>query len=168
MLFDAMIIAKLPDVDDILPYPKVPAGVYEYDKAIYHFAYDKSKNPIMLNPFLIHSGEDVLEDGYYEVALSLDKEFLFLIQGGELKAKVPVIKVEEDKKIKEELEKQKTEQQEALEKTKKKNRKTKKLEDNIEHKSQLEMEAKIYDSKEGYYIIEYRKNEIKAWGYVPK
>ena len=163
-MLDDFQLPKIHEYEDTVISP-VRTGIYDYDKAVYRHALDKTPNPNLISPFVLFDGEKKLEPGHYELALSDDKKFLLLIQSQELKAIVPAIKVvykrsDEYKKRVDEIEKEKA-------KLQKKRKTTKKLDEELENIKQLELNAKIYDSKDGYYIIEYKKFNTYAWGYVP-
>ena len=165
-MFDDFKLPKIRDFDDLFPYKTQTVGIYDKEKAKYTLSLEKTQNPNMICPYTLRSGEDTLEPGYYEVALSDDKRYLLLIQSRELKALVPAIKVviqknsgAYEKRVKE-IEKEKA-------KLKKKRKKTDKLDKELANMRELELNAKIYDSKEGYYIIEYHSFNVHAWGYVP-
>lgn len=163
-MLDDFQLPKIREYEDIVIAP-VRTGIYDYDKAVYREALDKITNPNLILPYILFDGEKQLESGHYEIALSNDKKFLFFIQSQELKAVVPAIKVvqkrsDEYQKRVNEIEKEKT-------KLEKKRKSTKKLDEELENIKQLELSAKISDSKEGYYIIEYKKFNTYAWGYIP-
>lgn len=165
-MLDDFQIPKIREMEDILTYPAYETGIFDRDKAVYRLKLDKTKNPNMICPYLLKDGEDSIDPGYYEVALSDDKRYLLLIQSRELKALVPAIKVIEQKRSKS-YEKRVAEIEEEKAKLKKKNKTTKKLDDELANMQELELNAKIYDSKKGYYIIEYKKFNTYAWGYIP-
>ena len=120
----------------------------------------------MICPYELKDGEETLSPGYYEVALSDDKRYFLLIQSRELKALVPAIKVIQQKRSNA-YEKRVSEIEEERKKLQKKRKTTQKLDDELANMQELELNAKISDSKQGYYIIEYKKFDTYAWGYVP-
>lgn len=163
-MLDDFQLPKIREYEDTVISP-VRTGLYDYDKAVYRHALDKTPNPNLALPFVLFDGEKRLETGHYELALSDDRKYLLLIQSQELKALVPAIKVvykrsDDYQNRVEEIEKEKA-------KLEKKRKTTKKLDEELENIKQLELNAKIYDSKEGYYVIEYKKFNTYAWGYVP-
>lgn len=163
-MLDDFQLPKIREYEDTVISP-VRTGLYDYDKAVYRHALDKTSNPNLALPFVLFDGEKRLETGHYELALSDDRKYLLLIQSQELKALVPAIKVvykrsDDYQNRVEEIEKEKA-------KLEKKRKTTKKLDEELENIKQLELNAKIYDSKEGYYVIEYKKFNTYAWGYVP-
>lgn len=165
-MFDDFQIPKIREFEDIITFPAEKTGIYDKDKAMYIYRLDKTKNPNMICPFALRDGEDYLEPGHYEVALSDDRRYLLLIQSRELKALVPAIKVVVQKRSND-YENRLAEIEQEKKKLEKKKKTTKKLEEELANMQELELNAKIYDSKKGYYVIEYKKFNIYAWGYVP-
>lgn len=164
-MLDDFQIPKIREFEDIVEFP-YKTGIYDKDKAKYTLALDKTENPNMICPYALKDGEDYLSPGYYEVALSDDKKYLLLIQSRELKALVPTIKVVVQKRTNA-YEKRVEEIQKERAKLIKKKKTTKKLDEELVNMKELELQAKIYDSKNGYYVIEYKKFNTYAWGYVP-
>ncbi len=165
-MFDDFKIPKIREFEDIVTFTDQKAGIYDKDKAIYMYALDKTKNPNMLCPYVLGDGENHIDPGYYEVALSDDRRYLLLIQSRELKALVPAIKVVVQKRSND-YENRVAEIAQEREKLIKKKKTTKRLDEELVSLKELELSAKIYDSKHGYYVIEYKKFNVYAWGYVP-
>ena len=165
-MFDDFKIPKIREFEDLTTFPAYETGIYERDKALYRLKLDKTKNPNMICPYELKDGEETLSPGYYEVALSDDKRYFLLIQSRELKALVPAIKVIQQKRSNA-YEKRVSEIEEERKKLQKKRKTTQKLDDELANMQELELNAKISDSKQGYYIIEYKKFDTYAWGYVP-
>lgn len=169
-MFDDFKLPKMQEFEDLLTFPAEKTGIYDKDKGRYTQSLPNTKNPNMTNPFVLTDGDEYLGPGFYEVALSDDKRYLLLIQSRELKALVPAIKVV----VKQQSDADLNKRQEVFEKEKKKFKKQNKrgslktLESQYANEEELDMSAKIYDSKKGYYIIEYNKKNVYAWGYVPK
>jgi len=169
-MFDSFIddfkLPKIREFDELISVPYDHGGVTDKDKTKYIYALDKTENPNLICPYQLRSGELFLDPGYYEVALSDDKRYLLLIQSRELKALVPAIKVVIQKGTTA-YENRVEEINKAKKKKLKKYKHTNTLDKELASMRQLELNAKIYDSKKGYYIIEYRKFNTYAWGYVP-
>ena len=91
-MLDDFQLPKIREYEDTVISP-VRTGIYDYDKAVYRHALDKTPNPNLALPFVLFDGEKKLETGHYELALSDDRKYLLLIQSQELKALVPAIKV---------------------------------------------------------------------------
>ena len=92
-MFDDFQIPKIREFEDLTNFSAYKTGIYDRDKAVYTLSLDKTKNPNMVSPFVLRDGDNFLEPGHYEVALSDDRRYLLLIQSKELKALVPTIKV---------------------------------------------------------------------------
>ena len=125
-----------------------------------------------------HNGNFIVP-GYYQLALSDDREFLYLLESKDLRAIIPVFKLAENKAEMQKLYSKKKEltkkQKNELSKKKRKD-KMKKIIDakyavtgatppqEYEH-----MEASIEYIKEGgYYLIRYEKGYIRAWGAIKR
>lgn len=165
-MLDDFQIPKIREFEDILTYPAYGTGIYDRDKAVYTLSLDKTKNPNMICPYILKDGENTLEPGYYEVALSDDRRYLLLIQSRELKALVPTTKVVVQKRNND-FEKRAKEIEQERQKLIKKKKTTKKLDAELANMIELELSAKISDSQNGYYIVEYKKHNTYAWGYIP-
>ena len=157
------LIAVLNDPLKILPYPQERSGLLiedDYADSIYFFTYPSSPNPVLCTEYEIcdNSG-NCLPVGFYEVALSSDRVFLLLVERGNLMARVPVVEL--DIKPKNEFEEQRNQKR----KEKKARWTNEKNQD--EWKQQARMHARIQDSGEGYYVLEYRNDRVRAKGYIP-
>ena len=125
-----------------------------------------------------HNGNFIVP-GYYQLALSDDREFLYLLESKDLRAIIPVFKLAENKAEMQKLYSKKKEltkkQKNELSKKKRKD-KMKKIIDakyavtgatppqEYEH-----MEASIEYIKEGgYYLIRYEKGFLRAWGAIKR
>ncbi len=156
-----LIALVLNDPEKIFPYPQYPAGVVDEQQGIYRFAYPNTENPVAQIPYVISDKEgNYILPGFYEVALTIDRSTLLLIQSNKVKARIPVVKIEE-KEIN-----QYEENEKACEEAKKRalSKKTNAT-DMTEAKKQVKLKAKIMISKSGHYILEYSNGYIKAWGY---
>ncbi len=164
---------KLNSPDLIFENKPNRSGIKAEDKAIYRYAYPSSQYPVLILPNKIFDNTgNSIENGYYTVALSDDKQFLMLIQSCNLKAKIPVGKIveveltQEEKDQEQEL-KDKIEEYKYKKKLKKQREAEKELKD-IYKRRQAKMSADIFDSGEGYYILKYFNKNIRAWGYITK
>ncbi len=165
-MFDDFKLPKIRDFEDLLQFPPEAAGIRPQEKGYFH-PLPKTQRPNMINPFVLHDGENTLEPGYYEVALSDDKRYLLLIQSRQLKALVPALKVVVQQQSDADLNKRQEEFEKEKKKLKRKKRNVKRLENQYANEEELDMSAKIYDSKKGYYVIEYNRKNVYAWGYIP-
>lgn len=155
---------------NIRPYPQEPQETSSYfigTQAIYRYSLKDSDYPTIIIPDPLYDNKgDVINPGYYELALTDSREFLILMQTKIPRAVIPVIKIEEDmseqerlnnKTVKKELKKE----QKNREKTNKKRAKAGMPPD----EPKIYMEADIeYNPKGEYYLIKYQRDKIKAWG----
>lgn len=165
------------------PYPANPSGVTIHEKTIYRYSIPTDEQPTLaiVNYIPDYNG-NFIKPGYYKLALSDDKEFLYLIESGELIAVIPVFKLAENeselKKYRDknrELTKSERKQVIREERAQKKKDKINKI---IETKyaktgatpppkEYIHMEATIDYVKEGqYYLIRYEKGFIRAWSAI--
>lgn len=153
----------------IRPYPQEPqetSGYFVGSQAIYRYSLKNSNYPTLIIPNHLYDNEgNVINPGYYELALSDSREFLILLESKNPRAIIPVIKIEEDatektrlnnKIVKKELKKE----QKEREKTNKKRAKVGMPADEPE----IYSEAEIEYNPQGYYLIKYQYGTIKAWG----
>lgn len=160
------------------PYPAVPSGITVHQNTIYRYSVPTDEQPVLT---LIHYIPDYngnfIPPGHYTLALSNDREFLYLIESRELVAIIPVFKLAENK---EELKKY-YKKNDKLTKDEKKELKKQKRKNQIKEiietkyaktgatppKEYEHMEAKIEYIKEGrYYLVTYEKGFIRAWGAI--
>lgn len=156
------------------PYPQMPqetSGVYPASKTYTRYSLSDSYYPtlIIVDP-IFDNGGDVIQPGYYELALSDNHDFLLLIQSKEAVAVIPVFKVEEDAREPERLnnkeyKKQLKKEQKEREDTNKKREKVGQPPD----EEKVYMEATIeYNPNGSYYLIKYERDTIRAWGAIKK
>ena len=123
-----------------------------------------------------------IKPGHYDLALSDDREFLYLIESRDLIAVIPVFKLAENeselKKYrdkKRELTKSERKEVAREERIKKREEKRKKIIEKkyaktgatVPNKEYVHMEATIdYIKDGGYYLIKYEKGFIRAWGAI--
>ena len=182
-MIDGIVTPALRDIDYLAPaapYPVVPSGVMVNQKTIYRYAIPTDEQPIILITDHIpdHNG-NFINPGYYQLALSDDREFLYLIESKELIAIIPVFKIAENKR---ELNKMYASKKELTKKEKQERAKKKrqaKIQEKINQKYAVSgatppqeyehMEAGIEYIKEGgYYLIRYEKGFIRAWGAIKR
>ena len=180
-MIDGIITPALRDIDYLAPaapYPVVPAGITVHEGAIYRYSIPTDEQPVLLITDYIpdHNG-NFITPGYYQLALSDDREFLYLIESKDLIAVIPVFKIAENEHYMHKLYASKKEltKQEKRERAKKK--REQKFKDIINKKYAVSgatppqeyehMEAEIEYVKEGgYYLIRYEKGYIRAWGAI--
>jgi len=159
-----LIAVALKDPEQILPYPSCPSGVMTKDNPIYRYAYPYTENPVVRIPYtLCDNANNCLPEGFYEVALSADKNFLYLIQSRKVLASVPVAGIEEHQ-----VSLPKIDTQEQVKKKKKKDKKDKRNPppDTTELRQQAKLKATITPSPEGYFILDYQTEHINAKGFI--
>ena len=180
-MIDGIVLPELRDIDYLAPaapYPVVPSGITVHQDTIYRYSIPTDEQPTLLIPNYIpdHNG-NFIHPGYYQLALSDDREFLYLIESKNLVAIIPVFKIAENQKEMRKLYASKKE----LTKQEKKERAKKKRQDKIKEiidakygvtgatppQEYKHMEATIEYIKEGgYYLIMYENGYIRAWGAV--
>ena len=120
--------------------------------------------------------------GYYQLALSDDREFLYLIESKNLIAVIPVFKLAENedelRKFRDKNRELTKAEKREIAKKERKSRKQKKIQEIIEtkyaktgatlpDKEYVHLEASIdYIKEGGYYLIRYEKGYIRAWGAI--
>lgn len=178
-MIDGIVTPALRDIDYLAPaapYPVIPSGITIHQKPIYRYAIPTDEQPTLLIPDYIadHNG-NFIKPGYYQLALSDDREFLYLIESKDLVAIMPVFKLDENKSEVRKLYKKDLTKKEKKELAKKKRKaKFQKIIDAKYAKTgatkpqeYIHMDASIEYIKEGgYYLIKYEKGFIRAWGAV--
>ncbi len=182
-MIDGIITPALRDIDYLTPaapYPVVPSGLTVHQDPVYRYSIPTDEQPTLLIADYIadHNG-NFISPGYYQLALSDDREFLYLIESKNLVAIIPVFKIAENEK---EVHKLYAKNKE-LTKKEKAERKKKKRQDKIQEiinkkyaktgatppQEYEHMEADIEYIKEGqYYLIRYEKGFIRAWGAIKR
>ena len=184
-MLDGILTPSLRDIDYLAPtapYPAIPSGITVHENSIYRFSIPTDEQPTLsiVDAIPDYNGNFILP-GYYQLALSDDREFLYLIESKKLVAVIPVFKLAENKK---ELSKfrdknslTKAEKKE-IKKQEHKSKRQKKIDQIIEtkyaktgatlpEKEYVHLEASIEYIKEGgYYLIRYEKGYIRAWGAI--
>ena len=180
-MIDGIVTPALRDMDYLAPaapYPVVPSGITGHQKTFYRYSIPTDEQPtLLISDYIPDHNGNFINPGFYQLALSDDREFLYLIESKNLRAIIPVFKIAENKRELKKMYAKNKEltKEEKREKTKKK-RQAKRQEiinkkyavtgstppQEYEH-----MEAKIEYIKEGgYYLIMYEKGFIRAWGAV--
>lgn len=185
-MLDGILTPMLRDIDYLAPtapYPANPAGITVHEKSIYRFAIPTDEQPILIiKDYIPDYNGNFINPGHYQLALSDDKEFLYIIESRNLIATIPVFKLAENKsELKKYQDKNKdltkSEQRELKREERKKKREEKQraiIEKKYAEtgatpppKEYIHMEASIDYIKEGkYYLIRYEKGFIRAWGAI--
>ena len=180
-MIEGIVLPELHDIDYLAPaapYPVIPSGITVHQKSIYRYSIPTDEQPVLtiVNYIPDHNG-NFIKPGHYQLALSDDREFLYLIESKELIAVIPVFYLEENKKEMEKLysanKKPTKEEKKALNKKKREERIKAIIDAKYAKtgatppKEYEHMYADIHYIKEGeYYLIQYEKGFIRAWGAV--
>ena len=99
-MFEGLYVDQVLMHDNTRAYPIMPqetSGVGLGAQAIYRYALRESDYPtlILVDP-IYDNDQNVIPSGYYELALSDNKDFLILIQSKKAYAIIPVFRIQED------------------------------------------------------------------------
>lgn len=185
-MIDGIITPAIRDIDYLAPcapYPMTPSGLTTGQNSIYRYSIPTDEQPTLaiLDAIPDYNG-NFIKPGYYKLALSDDREFLYLIETHDLIAVIPVFKLAENeyelKKYRDQnRELTKAERKEVKQKERKKKRQDKfrkvietkyaKTGATLPKEEYTHQEATIEYIKEGgYYLIKYEKGYIRAWGAI--
>lgn len=146
------------------------AGIKDADKGHIRYASKSSDQPTLMivNPISDDDG-NLIMPGYYELALSDDRQMLILAQRQVVIATIPVFKVEEDRTKEQVAQPMDNWSQRKFDRAQKKKEKERKkllkdgkitdLEPAVYNNATIE-----YDSDGDYYLIKYERDKIRAWG----
>ncbi len=152
-------------------YPTITSGLVEGTDAVYRYGLRESSYPTLV---IVDELEDAkgnyIPAGHYELALSDDRQFLLLLEAKELRAIIPVFKLEvtmdekpqvhDRKSLKEKMKKDK----EIWKTNRKRERKGMPP---VDPEEQIYQEASIEYNKDGkYFLIRYERGDVKAWAAV--
>ena len=180
-MIDGLITPRLRDIDYLAPsapYPATPSGITVHQNPIYRYSVPTDEQPVLtIQNYIPDYNGNFIKPGHYELALSNDKEFLYLIESKDLIAVIPVFKIAENEaELKQYYENSKKPDKETKKKLAKKKRKEKfkKIIDAKYAKTGAtppqeyeHMDATIeYIKDGGYYLIKYEKGFIRAWGAI--
>ena len=180
-MIDGIITPALRDIDYLAPcapYPAIPSGITVHEDSIYRYSIPTDEQPVLtIIDFIPDHNGNFIKPGHYQLALSNDREFLYLIESKDLIAIIPVFKVEEnDRELRKYYAKNKElTKQEKREKAKKKRKDRMKAIIDAKYaktgatppQEYEHMDASIeYVKDGGYYLIMYEKGFIRAWGAV--
>jgi hypothetical protein len=133
-----------------VPFPAYPSGAKPPFESIYLLPdIPDAHNPLLIvKEDIINSAGRGLKRGFYETRLSQTADFLLLYQAGQLRAKIPVVTIEQRKPVAS----KKTKPKKV--KKKKKNYKGTNPEDFVYNRVELRYSAE----QESYIILWYRAN----------
>lgn len=182
-MIDGIVTPALRDIDYLAPaapYPVIPSGITVHENSIYRYSIPTDEQPTLsIVDYIPDHNGNFIKPGYYQLALSDDREFLYLIESKDLIAIIPVFKLAENvaevRKLyasKKELSKK---EKQARAKKKRKDKMKKIIEEKYAvtgatpPKEYEHMDASIeYIKDGGYYLIMYEKGYIRAWGAIKR
>ena len=185
-MLDGILTLALRDIDYLAPsapYPMNPSGITVHEKSIYRYSIPTDEQPTLsIIDYIPDYNGNFIKPGYYQLALSDDKEFLYLIESKELIAVIPVFKLAENehelKKYRDKSRELTKSERKRVEREERKRKREQKIREIIEMKyaktgatpppkDYVHMEASIdYVKEGGYYLIRYEKGFIRAWGAI--
>lgn len=163
---------KIKTLDQLLPArgPNIyTSGLRDNEKGFVKYGPASSSQPtlIITDPIYDDDGNGILP-GYYELMLSSDRQNLLLTQRQTIIAIIPVFKIEEDKSQEQSTQPMDYWSQRKYDKEEKKKQKKKeklirlgKMTDEPEIYNKANIQ---YDVNGSYYLIEYERGAIRAWG----
>ena len=184
-MLEGILTPALRDIEYLAPtapYPRTPSGITIHQKPIYRYSIPSDEQPVLIiKDYIPDYNGNFISPGHYQLALSDDKEFLYIIESRELIAVIPVFKLAENKEeVKKHYKTQnlsKKEKKEFKKKERQKKRKEKQQKiietkyaqtgATLPNKEYVHLDASIEYIKEGgYYLIRYEKGFIRAWGAI--
>lgn len=152
-------------------FPTITSGLVEGTDAVYRYGLRESSYPDLVIVDELTDGKgSFIPAGHYELALSDDRQFLLLLEAKELRAIIPVFKVEvsmnetsqvHDRKS---LKAKQKKDKEILKTNRKRERKGMPP---VNEEEQIYQEASIEYNKDGkYFLIRYERGDVKAWAAV--
>ena len=182
-MIDGIITPALRDIDYLAPaapYPVIPSGLTVHQGSIYRYSVPTDEQPtLLISDYIPDHNGNFIKPGYYQLALSNDREFLYLIESNDILAIIPVFKLDENKSELRKLyadKKKLTKKEKQKRKEKLRKEKFQKIIDAKYAKTGAtppqeyqHMEAAIdYVKEGGYYLIKYEKGFIRAWGAIKR
>ena len=83
-MLDGILTPALRDINYLAPcapYPMTPSGITVHEDAIYRYAIPTDEQPVLtIIDYIPDYNGNFIKPGHYELALSNDREFLYLIQ----------------------------------------------------------------------------------------
>ena len=185
-MLEGIFTPVLRDIDYLAPgapYPVNPSGITVHEKTIYRYAIPTDEQPVLTikDPIPDFNG-NFITPGHYQLALSDDREFLYIIESKDLRAVIPVFKLAENeaelKKYRDRNRELTKGERKEVERQERKSKREAKIKQIIEtkyaktgatlpNKEYVHLEASIeYIKDGGYYLIRYEKGFIRAWGAI--
>lgn len=152
-------------------FPTITSGLKEGTDAVYRYGLRESSYPtLVIVDELQDDRGNFIPSGHYELALSDDRQFLLLLEKKELRAIIPVFKLEvsmEEKPQVHDYKSLKAKQKKDKEIWKTNRKRERKGLPPINDEEQIYQEASIEYVKNGkYFLIRYERGDVKAWGAV--
>ncbi len=152
-------------------FPTITSGLVEGTDAVYRYGLRESSYPDLVIVDELTDGKgSFIPAGHYELALSDDRQFLLLLEAKELRAIIPVFKVEvsmnETPQVHDwkSLRAKRKKDKEILKTNRKRERKGMPP---VNEEEQIYQEASIEYNKDGkYFLIRYERGDVKAWAAV--
>lgn len=169
-MLEGLFVEQLFTQENIRPYPQQPQETSGYmvgTQSIYRYSLKDSEYPNVLIPDPLYNNcGDVINPGYYELALTDSREYLILLQSKNPIAVIPVIKIEEDANEQTRLDNKTVKKQQKKEKKDRENTNKKRAKVGMPpDEPKIFMEATIeYDDKNECYLLKYQRGTLKAWG----
>ena len=99
-MLEGILVPALRDIDYLAPcapYPMTPSGVTVHQNAIYRYDIPTDTQPTLtILDYIPDYNGNFIKPGHYDLALSDDREFLYLIESRDLIAVIPVFKLAEN------------------------------------------------------------------------
>lgn len=180
-MIDGILTPALRDIDYLAPaapYPVIPSGLTVHQGSVYRYSIPTDEQPtLLISDYIPDHNGNFINPGYYQLALSDDREFLYLLESHELKAVIPVFKISDNQRELDKLYASKKPLTKEEKRAKAKKKREQRIKDVINKKYAISgatppqeyehMEATIEYIKEGgYYLIMYEKGYIRAWGAI--
>ena len=185
-MLDGILTPALRDINYLAPsapYPMTPSGITIHENAIYRYAIPTDEQPTLtILDYIPDYNGNFITPGHYQLALSNDRSFLYIIESKNLIATIPVFKLAENeselKKYRDKNRELTKAEKKEVEREERKQKKKDKIRKIIETKyaktgatpppkDYIHMEAHIEYVKEGgYYLIRYEKGFLRAWGAI--
>lgn len=152
-------------------FPTITSGLVEGTDAVYRYGLRESSYPTLVIVDELTDGKgNFIPAGHYELALADDRQFLLLLESKELRAIIPVFRLEVSTSEEPQINNYK-----ALRKKRKKDREIQKTNAKrarkgmppVNEEEQIYQEASIEYNKDGkYFLIRYERGDVKAWAAV--
>lgn len=152
-------------------FPTATSGLVEGTDAVYRYGLRESSYPTLVIVDEIQDGKGhYIPSGHYELALSDDRQFLLLLEAKELRAIIPVFKVEvsmDETPQVHDYKSLKAKQKKDKEIWKTNRKRERKGMPPVNDEEQIYQEASIEYNKDGkYFLIRYERGDVKAWGAI--